>query len=174
MEAIAISPPAHKRPEVAQDGQAEAEHENSALSPAAGAYSVQFIFQAPPWADVTFHAPRKGPPPPPTVEQRIPGQEARKDESRKVVISAPLSFGGSAERIWKQLVGMSSDTGTRTLLAIAAVFLIALVWCFVLCWYLVWGIVLVPYRRISRGARKRKQEARQHHEGQPRKHDSSS
>ena len=159
-----MSPSAQKSPESAQpDGHAQVEHEESALSPSPAEYSVEFRFQAPPWADVTFHAPGKAPPPPPpVVAERIPGQGASKRESGKVIISAPLSFGGSAERIWKQLVGLSSDTGMRVLLAIAAVFLIALVWCFVLCWYLIWGIFLVPYRRIRRGARKRKHETPQH------------
>jgi hypothetical protein len=37
-------------------------------------------------------------------------------------------------------------------------------WIFVTAWYLVWGLLLVPYRLLRRGARKRKAEALRHRE----------
>ncbi len=130
------------------------ETEESGLPPSPAEYSVE----------VSFQSPVKAPPsPPPLPAQRVPSQSASKLESEKVVIAAPLSFAGSAARIWK-LVGLSSETWARVLLAIAAVVLIALAWCFVLGWYLLWGILLVPYRLIRRGQRRRKREALQHRE----------
>jgi hypothetical protein len=126
----------------------------SVLPPSPAEYSVEVAFQSPAKAPA---------PPPPVAAQRVPGVGASKLESEKVVVAAPLSFAGSAERIWK-LVGLSDQTGIRILLGIAAVFLIALAWCAVLCWYLIWGLWLVPYRLIRRGARKRKREALQHRE----------
>src|SRR6202035_2813948 len=39
-----------------------------------------------------------------------------------------------------------------------------LAWTFVTAWYLFWGLWLVPYRLLRRGARKRKPEAMRHRE----------
>ena len=50
------------------------------------------------------------------------------------------------------------------LLAVLAVFLIAIAWVIVLGWYLIFGIFLIPYRLIRRGSRKRKRDALQHRE----------
>ena len=51
---------------------------------------------------------------------------------------------------------MSDETWARVLLAVLAVFLIAIAWVIVLGWYLIFGIFLIPYRLIRRGSRKRK------------------
>ena len=42
--------------------------------------------------------------------------------------------------------------------------LIALAWVGVLCWYLIFGLLVVPYRLIRRGQRKRKLEEARHRE----------
>jgi hypothetical protein len=44
------------------------------------------------------------------------------------------------------------------------VVLIVMVWMFVLTWYLMWGLWLVPYRILRRGQRKQKAEQRRHRE----------
>jgi hypothetical protein len=54
-----------------------------------------------------------------------------------------MSFGRSAELIWK-----FAEPGNDILRAAAAVVLVGLAWCVALCWYLIWGILLVPYRVI--------------------------
>jgi hypothetical protein len=152
-----------------EDGEEAVESGNSALLPSPAAYSVE----------VTLQSPANAPPTPPVAAQRVPGLRASKLESEKVVVAAPMSFAGSAARIWK-LVGLSNQTAMRILLGIAAVLLIGFAWSVVLCWYLFWGIFLVPYRLIRRGQRKRKREALQHREviaaihEQPRKRDSPS
>lgn len=64
-------------------------------------------------------------------------------------IAAPLSFTGSASRIWRL-------RHAAVWLAPAAVILILCAWAFVACWYLFWGLTLVPYRLIRRGQRRRK------------------
>jgi hypothetical protein len=84
-------------------------------------------------------------------------------ESEKVVVAAPLSYAGSAGRIWK-LTGMSEAAPVRIGLALIAIILILGAWAFVTAWYLTWGLLLVPYRLIRRGSRKRKREALQHRE----------
>jgi hypothetical protein len=129
--------------------------EESTLPPPPSAYSVEISVQSP-----IAKAP---PPPPPVVPQRAAPARVSQLQSEKVVIAAPLSFVGSAARIWK-LVRLSDETWVRVLVGVAAVFLIAIAWCFVLGWYLLWGIFLVPYRLIRRGSRKRKREALQHRE----------
>lgn len=82
--------------------------------------------------------------------------------SEKVVVSAPMSFHGSAVRIWKITNG--SEGGAKWAVGTLAVLLIALAWTLVLCWYLIFGILVIPYRLIRRGSRKRKQQALQHQE----------
>jgi carbon starvation protein CstA len=102
-------------------------------------------------------------PAPPVVAQRTSHPNSAKMASEKVVIAAPLSYAGSAARIWK-LVGLSAQPAARVALAIAALCLITFAWTFVTCWYLLFGLFLVPYRLIRRGSRKRKREALQHRE----------
>jgi hypothetical protein len=100
---------------------------------------------------------------PPVAAQTTSHVNAAKLESEKVVVSAPLSYTGSAARIWK-LTGLVENLGPRIALGVAAVILILGAWCFVTAWYLTWGLLLVPYRFIRRGSRKRKREALQHRE----------
>jgi hypothetical protein len=83
-------------------------------------------------------------------------------KSEQVVVSAPMSFHGSAARIWK--ITESQEAAKKILLALVALALIFLVWCFVLIWYLIFGIFLVPYRLLRRGQRKRKIENLRHRE----------
>lgn len=94
--------------------------------------------------------------------------DARLD-SEKVVVAAPFSYTGSAERIWpyfkrrfdeaKQRSEEPKDAlmaygwGTLGALSIGAA------WLGVTCWYLTFGLLVVPYRLIRRGQRKRKIEA---------------
>lgn len=101
--------------------------------------------------------------PPPVPAQRASHVNAAKLESEKVVVAAPVSFAGSAARIWK-LTGMSAQPAARVALACAAVLLIACAWTLVLGWYVTFGLFLVPYRLIRRGQRKRRRDALQHRE----------
>jgi len=82
--------------------------------------------------------------------------------SEKVVVSAPMSFAGSTQRIWKltSLGSPAAKYGTVPL----AVMLALLAWCLVLCWYCIFGLLLVPYRLLRRGSRKRKIQGLQHRE----------
>jgi hypothetical protein len=101
--------------------------------------------------------------PPPVVAQRTSHVNAAKLQSEKVVVGAPLSYAGSAARIWK-LTGVVAQPAARFGLGAVAVVLIAFAWVFVTSWYLIFGLFLVPYRLIRRGQRKRKREALQHRE----------
>lgn len=80
-----------------------------------------------------------------------------------MVIAAPLSYAGSAARIWK-LTGLTANVPGRIALGLAAIVLILGAWTFVTAWYLTWGLLLVPYRLIRRGQRKNKRQALQHRE----------
>lgn len=100
---------------------------------------------------------------PPVPAQRSSHTNAAKLESEKVVVAAPLSYAGSAARIWK-LTGVSEQAAARVALATVAVVLILAAWCLVTAWYFTFGLLLVPYRLIRRGSRKRKREALQHRE----------
>ena len=81
-------------------------------------------------------------------------------KSEQVVLSAPMSFHGSAARIWS----ITNNSGIRWLMVLVALVLIFFVWWLVLAWYLIFGIFLIPYRLIRRGQRKRKMEDLRHRE----------
>ena len=84
--------------------------------------------------------------------------------SENVVLSSPLSFAGSAQRIWR-LTMLSNNPWVKWLLLVPLTLgLIFVGWCFVLCWYCTFGILLVPWRLIRRGQRKDKRNRLQHRE----------
>jgi Domain of unknown function (DUF1707) len=78
--------------------------------------------------------------------------------SEDVIISAPMSYAGSAQRIIR-LRRRADGDGKLVAITALAVLLILIVWVLVTVWYLMWGFLLVPYRLLRRGARKRKVEA---------------
>lgn len=88
-------------------------------------------------------------------------------KSEKVVVSAPFSFAGSAQRIWK--ITDTDNTLLKWLLLVPiALLLIMGAWVFVLFWYFImyvlFGIFFFLYRLMRRGSRKRKQEKLRHRE----------
>ena len=90
-------------------------------------------------------------------------QKAKPLASERVIINAPMSFAGAAQRSWR--IGEHA-TGTPRWAVVAFIIVpIALVWWgAVLVWYLTFGLLLVPYRILRRGARKRNAEALRHRE----------
>lgn len=68
------------------------------------------------------------------------------------IVSAPFSLTGSAQRIWRKF---------NPLLAVP---FIAIAWTFIVSWYLIFGIFLVPYRLVRRSQRKAKLEQQRHQE----------
>jgi hypothetical protein len=77
--------------------------------------------------------------------------------SEKIVIESPMSWTGSAKRIWR----LSENVWVRWLVL---VWLIALAWSVIAVWYLMFGLLLVPWRLIRRSHRKGKLEAVRHKE----------
>lgn len=121
-----------------------------------------------PKAEVQLHVPADALPPAirdaaPVAVQSTSHANTAKLQSEKVVLAAPMSFAGSAARIWK-LVGLSEQPAARVALAVAAISLICVAWMSVTVWYILFGLFLAPYRLIRRGQRKRKREALQHRE----------
>ena len=128
----------------AQSVDGQAGRLKTALSPSPSDYSVEVSFPRSPWLDLHFRSPLKASPAPPAVQaQRVPGHGASDSGSDRGIVSVPMSFGRSAQLIWKFV-----DPGNDVLRAVAAVVLVGLAWCVALCWYLIWAIVLVPYRVI--------------------------
>jgi hypothetical protein len=83
--------------------------------------------------------------------------------SEDVIISAPMSYTGSAQRILR--LRRRADVGAPVAaVTVSVVVLVIAAWVLVTAWYLVWGIWLIPYRLVRRGARKRKLEALRHRE----------
>lgn len=87
-------------------------------------------------------------------------------KSEKVVISSPLSFSGSAKRIWK--ITDVDNPAMKMLLSLVAAALILFAWIFVAFWYVliyvVFGILFIPYRLMRRSSRKQKQAKLRHRE----------
>ena len=83
--------------------------------------------------------------------------------SEDVIINAPMSYAGSAQRIMR--IRRRADGGGKlAAITVLAIALIMMVWVLVTVWYLFWGLWLVPYRLLRRGARKRRAEALRHRE----------
>lgn len=88
-------------------------------------------------------------------------------QSEQVIISSPLSFAGSAQRIWKMT---SSDNNViRWLLLVPiAVLLILTIWSIVVVWYVIifglFGIFVIPFRLWRRSVRKTKRDEIRHRE----------
>jgi hypothetical protein len=83
--------------------------------------------------------------------------------SEDVIINAPMSYAGSAQRIFR-LRRRAHNGGAKVAVTGLAIVLVLLAWVIITTWYLVWGIWLIPYRILRRGARKRKAEALRHRE----------
>lgn len=88
-------------------------------------------------------------------------------ESERVVVSAPLSFAGSAQRLWRGSQRFSQQWA-RIVVGALAVLAIGCVWLLVAVWYVLviglFGLLVVPYRLLRRGSRSRKQQAIRHRE----------
>ena len=83
--------------------------------------------------------------------------------SEDVIINAPMSYAGSAQRIMR--LRRRAEVGWAiAAITVLAVLLVLMAWALVTVWYLIWGFWLVPYRLLRRGSRKRKAEAMRHRE----------
>lgn len=91
---------------------------------------------------------------------------SRQLASEQVVISAPLSFSGSAQRIWK--IANVENPILKVVLALLAITLIASTWMFVVMWYFVmyvlFGVFFFIFRLFTRSRRKNKRDNLRHRE----------
>ena len=92
-----------------------------------------------------------------------PSQPPARLASEDVIINAPMSYAGSAQRIFR-LRRRARAGGPKVAVTALAVALVLLAWALVTAWYLIWWFWLVPYRLLRRGARKRRAEALRHRE----------
>lgn len=83
-------------------------------------------------------------------------------DSENVIVAAPMSFAGSAQRLWRVVPRdagwLSAAAGTGVVL------LIVLAWAVILCWYLIFGLLLVPYRVLRRNQRANRRQELRHRE----------
>jgi len=87
--------------------------------------------------------------------------------SEKVVISAPLSFAGSSQRIWKITETDNAALKWAALIPIAlclvfAAWMIVAVWYFIM--YILFGVLFIPFRLWRRGSRRNKRDELRHRE----------
>jgi hypothetical protein len=83
--------------------------------------------------------------------------------SEDVIINAPMSYAGSAQRIMR-LRRRARGGSELAAITVVVTVLIVIAWAFITAWYLTWGLLLIPYRLLRRGARKRQAEAIRHRE----------
>ena len=87
--------------------------------------------------------------------------------SEKVVASAPTSFSGSAARIWK-MTDVNNVAVKWLLLVPIALCLVLMAWSLVAIWYVIifglFGILVIPFRLLTRSGRNRKRSKLQHRE----------
>lgn len=92
---------------------------------------------------------------------------SKKLASEKIIVSAPTSFSGSAQRIWK-ITNTSNPMLKWFILAPVALSFIMGVWMLVFMWYVVifglFGIFVIPFRFLARSGRYNKRSQLQHRE----------
>ena len=74
--------------------------------------------------------------------------------SESYVVSAPLSFAGSAQRIWH--ITRNYESWAYAGFVALAILAVTLAWAAILCWYLTFGLLLIPYRLVRRSQRKQR------------------
>jgi uncharacterized membrane protein len=80
-------------------------------------------------------------------------------DSERIVVSAPMSFSGSTGRI-KNL----TKDWHPALFWLVGFPLLMTWWTLIVCWYVCFGLLLVPYRLVRRGSRKRARDEARHRE----------
>jgi len=76
--------------------------------------------------------------------------------SSRIVVSAPMSFHGSLGRLRNWFSGWMFWAFGVPLLVVW--------WVLIVAWYVVFGLLMVPYRLVRRGSRKRKLADARHRE----------
>lgn len=87
--------------------------------------------------------------------------------SEDVIINSPMSFAGAWQRSFRLRrfrVLPGPMLLSQVVTTYAAVQLVVVWWLAIIAWYLLFGLLLVPYRLLRRGARKRRAEALRHRE----------
>lgn len=87
--------------------------------------------------------------------------------SENVIVSAPFSFAGSAQRIWR-ITHISNALLKWLILIPIALVIIIFAWMFVATWYFfmyfLFGIFFIPFRLWRRSVRKNKRSELRHQE----------
>jgi hypothetical protein len=87
---------------------------------------------------------------------------ARSLPSEQVIIQAPMSYTGSRRRIVRRVT-------RHTRLALpAAIPLTAVAWVAVTAWYVVFGVLVIPWRLVRRGHRQERRDQLRHREAMAR------
>jgi Flp pilus assembly protein TadB len=85
--------------------------------------------------------------------------------SEDVILDAPMSFTGCTKRTLRHASQHPRRSWWGKTLAVSGLALwLTLAYALILCWYLIFGLLLVPYRLIRRSQRRDEQRRRQHAE----------
>lgn len=90
-------------------------------------------------------------------------------KSEDIIINAPMSFAGAWQRTMRRRRYLRLPFGPAWMRALPMTLVVCPVvlvtwWAAVAVWYVCFGVLLVPYRMLRRGTRKRKAEAARHRE----------
>ncbi len=77
--------------------------------------------------------------------------EGERLPSEQVIMESPLNFMGSARRIIPAVYrGMPKRRWAVPLAPVVVVLVISVTWIYVLLWYVVWNVFLIPFRLFRR------------------------
>jgi uncharacterized membrane-anchored protein len=84
-------------------------------------------------------------------------------DASRTVVAAPMSFAGSLGRT-TNLLWHDRHVAIKVFAVFAVPVIVGLWWFVIVGWYVLFGLILAPYRLVRRGSRKRKREGRMHQE----------
>lgn len=90
------------------------------------------------------------------------GNQPHKYHSTQMVLSAPMSFVGAGARMRRLFKRLSWKK--KLLAYVPFVMILTLWWTFIMSWYVVFGMLVVPYRLFRRGHRRRRMEDQRQYE----------
>jgi hypothetical protein len=90
--------------------------------------------------------------------------DSTKLESESIIVEAPFSFTGATKRIWR-VVENTEDPRIKAFVVIPIVVMtLMVVYAGIVMWYIMFGLLLVPFRLIRRSQRNKKLQKAQHKE----------
>lgn len=86
-------------------------------------------------------------------------------DSEKVILESPMSFTGATKRIWPEMMDKNVNKYVKWLLLFPmTLFVLYIVYAVIFTWYMIFGLLLLPFRLMMRSSRNKKKQEMQHRE----------